>query len=1107
MVFQADRVARAHSPHHCPTSLRRNAQKHSDIERQCPRRAEARRRRAVKTAGDLAPGSQPGVLEILSNTNQSLSECFEQIVRIHGLRRAIGSGAWRPNYRELNSVANALAQSLIASGGKSGDRAAILMRYDSPQIAAVLAALKAARVVVVLNPTDPPGRLSEILADAEPTAILTDEPNHSLAEELTGKKLAIISCEEIFSASAGENLNLKIAPDALAFLLYTSGSTGRPKGVMQTHCNLIHNALRLTRGMNLHAADRINLLASLSGGAGVLTAWSALLNGAALCPFAAMEKGVTGLAAWTREHQISVYISSVSLFRNFMRTLEPEEIFPHVRAVRLVAESGTSEDFAEFKKHFRNDCVLVHSLSSSETGNISQVALTQSTLVAEGRLPAGHAAPGIEILLLDENGRETAAGETGEIVIQSRFISPGYWRNETLTAQKFFRAPDGTPRFHTGDLGRLDSDGLLFHAGRKDAQVKIRGYRIELSEIEDALKCLPQIENAAVCVDKTSVGDAQLIAFIIARDETCDAKTLRDALRGSLPGYMTPSGFIFLKKFPLAPSGKIDREALRQIQPPESESSGEPPAGEIEKMLAEIWKQIFNREFISRRDNFFDLGGDSLNAAVIAAKIFHATNVELPLRAFTDFPTLAELACAIEKQRARGIAPGAPKLTHIVRNGPLPMSFEQERTWRHAVKCKKNSDQYTVATAYRLRGALDAGILHECLDVLARRHEMLRTTFDEIAGKPAQIIHPAAPMPMPQFDFSGAPGAEEKANQLLRNEAREPFDLRRGPLIRFTLAKIRDDEHRLLSTAHHIILDASSWKIFFRELAEIYEARQRGETPPQRSDAPQYADYAVRQRETMRREQPLFRETIEWWRELSSRGKPRATKLPLRRLLRRSNANPGEGLIWWGVDPATSLRLDHIGRESRATFFSTRLAVFAALAAAESHRKDLIFGTYATNRNRIELQNMFGFFVNLTVLRLNCDLSRTFRDWLATVRDSVLETQSHAEIPYEILCDELRAAGVQPMKFRIIFGVSDHTSPSHFGGLELNWLERRMETTPSGFTVTFDQHNEAHRCWIAFDARIYAPGKVRKFIERLKKMLDAVSLNPDLPLAEIVTRV
>ena len=585
--------------------------------------------------------------ENLGTVEQSLSDCFARIAARHPSRPAIGAGGWRPAYTELNASANRLAHTLIGGGGASGGRVALLMRHDAPLIAAILAVLKAGGIVVVLNPTDPPTRLKQILEDASPGAIITDSANCELAAQIIEKNQRLVCFEEHLTGPAHDP-EIKVAPGAVAFLIFTSGSTGRPKGVMQTHCNIIHNVLRLSRGMCLQPEDRISLLASPSGGQGLSTMWCALLNGAALCPFPAMEKGVAGLADWMKENKITVFVSTVSIFRHFIRTLKNGECFPAVRLVRFGSEPAISDDFAAYKKHFTAGCVLLNTLSSTETGNVTQLRFTQNDRVAPGRLPAGWPAAGMEILLLDGNGREVRDGEVGEIAVSSRYLSPGYWRNESLTAACFSegRGPDGVRVFHSGDLGRRTADGSLMFMGRKDARVKVHGYRIEVSEIEDALVHQPEVEGAVVGTCEAPNHDTQLVAYVVLRPgRKCTAETLRRILRSTLPGHMVPASFIFLEKFPLTPHGKIDRQALRP--PPENRpppSRGSRPRDIVESQLARIWQSVLEIPRIGRHDDFFDLGGTSIQSAEVLARIEELYGASLSPSTLVEHSTIERLA-------------------------------------------------------------------------------------------------------------------------------------------------------------------------------------------------------------------------------------------------------------------------------------------------------------------------------------------------------------------------------------------------------------------------------------------------------------------------------
>lgn len=577
---------------------------------------------------------------------QTIGDRFAQMVARHAARTALKSETWSPTYAELDAAANRLAHAVIGGGGAPGERIALLLRHDTPLIAALLAVLKTGRVVVVLNQTDPPARLRQILEDAAPALLVTDAANRELAGEIAGPTLQVTTFEEHSSGPASAP-QIKVEPRDLAFLIYTSGSTGRPKAVMQTHRNVVYNARRLSRGMEIRAEDAVTLLASPSGGQGVATTWCALLNGAALCPFPPLERGAAEIADWLPRTGITVVVAAASLFRAFVKTLAAGQQLPEVRLVRLGSESATTEDFAAFQKLFGEACILFLTLSSSETGNITQLRLRRADVVAAGRLPVGFPADGIEVLLLDENGNEVPPGETGEVVARGRYLSPGYWRNESLTAERFTDSdqPETTRLFRSGDLARRDADGLLWFAGRKDSRVKIRGYRVELSEIEEALTRLPEVERAVVVLRPLPDGDTQLIGYVVARDKGVPADALRRALRATLPAYMVPAAFVFLEEFPLTPHGKIDRQALpAPAEPKHAIRRSDKPRDIVEITLVKIWETVLGIAPIGRHDDFFELGGTSLQSIEVLLHIEERLGPLLPPSTLAEYSTIERLA-------------------------------------------------------------------------------------------------------------------------------------------------------------------------------------------------------------------------------------------------------------------------------------------------------------------------------------------------------------------------------------------------------------------------------------------------------------------------------
>ncbi len=1041
----------------------------------------------------------------------SLPVNFARIVAAHGSRKAIGAGSWRPSYDELNIAANRVAAALLARGGSPGDRAAILMDHDGPLIGAILATCKAGRIAVVLNTSHPPDRLRRVIENAGARWILTDARHRDLAAEAGDSKCEAVQFEDHFDRGPAHDPDIRISADTTAVLVYTSGSTGRPKAVMQQHDQIADMVRRHNAIMDFGPEDKILLMGSPSGTQGYIVVWCGLLNGASLCPFPIVERGVTGLAGWLREHGVNIFSSSASIFRQFMKTLSHGERLPFVRAVRLMSEPATSDDFRIFQDHFPGQCRFVHTFGSSEAGNTCHMSLTIEDQVAEGRLPIGHLSPGLEIFLVDEKGQQVAPGEPGDIVVRGRYLSAGYWRDEALTSRHFSVDPEtGLRLFRSSDQARLNADGLLEFVGRTDAQVKVRGYRIDLADVAEALLGVPAVERAIVLPRALPSSDTQLVAYLTLRKgQAASAATLRGALRAVLPSQMVPQAFLFLDEFPLTSHGKIDREKLLQMNTRAERPTVEVPQTKTEALLVDLWREALDLPEVGRQDDFFDLGGDSLSAATVAAGIYDAIGVELSLAALTENPSLAALASIIEGLRHTAHEDDLPPLVGVPREPPPPLSFQQERIWQYS-QSPAASAAYVIARPHQIIGPLDVERLRDCMSHLLSRHEMLRTTFPVVDGRPVQRVHPPAPADLEFVDLSGTPDPAAQISVLREKALARNFDLSRLPLFRFLLIRISEQEHLLYRVSHHVISDGSSWNVYFRELGLLYEAKFRGEALPLPAHEPlQYADYAAWQRDALRPERPAYRAAVAWWKE-NLRERPQPLKLPFRRawrqvLLRgRLQPHPAQGIVVWGTSSETWQRLDALGRMEGATLFMVRLAIFVAQLAASTGERDIIIGSYMSNRNRVALQNMFGFFSNLATLRFRFDSDRTFREWLTGVRSTVGAAAAHSDIPYEELVKELAAQGIARPDIRVIFNMNTDYPVLRFAGLELASLSRSEHQMPWGFSMKLDHRNHGEDSGVYFDAGLYDPAGVRGFIERYKGLLEAVSSRPDAPLRELI---
>ena len=366
------------------------------------------------------------------------------------------------------------------------------------------------------------------------------------------------------------------------------------------------------------------------------TLWSALLNGATLCPFDLKTRGVEALATWMKTEKITVFISVPSVFRQFARqSIEQQSnngqsstrnAFPDLRLVRLGGETLHRGDVGLFRRHFSPQCLLANSFSSTETGNIALFFIDEATVFEGETVPVGFIADGVEVSIVDENNRKVGFDEVGEIVVRSRYLSPGYWRNRALTQQVFQAGRSEHERlYRSGDLGSLSPDGCLQHRGRKDFQVKIRGFRVELGEVEAALKTHAAIRESVVVARPDARGENSLVAYVVAENAVeTRADELRRFLSQRVPQHAIPIFYVYLESLPLTPNGKIDRAQLpapQKIQTQHDDENADAPQDDIEKRLAQIWQKVLKVPRVERHDNFFELGGHSLLAGVLLTKI------------------------------------------------------------------------------------------------------------------------------------------------------------------------------------------------------------------------------------------------------------------------------------------------------------------------------------------------------------------------------------------------------------------------------------------------------------------------------------------------------
>jgi amino acid adenylation domain-containing protein len=594
-------------------------------------------------------------------TECSISDRFRQQARAHAGRLAIKGLDRELTYQALDAAANRAARAILAESGPRQEPILLLFEHGAQMAEAILGALKAAKAYVPLDPSYPVERNRFIAEDSGARLLVTNARNLGHARLLAGSRLRLIELCALDSSVPDEDPNLPSRPDDVALIHYTSGSTGRPKGVVHTHRNALHIALRHTNGQRITADDRLSLLSSYSYGASVGNLFGGLLNGSAVLTFNLKEQGVGGLARWLIAEEVTIYYSVATVFRRFAATLTGEERFPHLRLIRLGGEAIYRDDVETYKSHFDDGCLLHVGLGTTETGVVRECFFDKQTECDQHIAPVGYAVEDMDVLLLDAERRPVAPGEVGEIAVRSRYLSPGYWRRPELTSAAFFPDPDGGSRrvYLTGDLGRMLPGGCLLYAGRKDSQVKIRGYRVETAEIEAALRSAPGVREAAVTVRDDGDGEKRLLAFAVPRDgATLDAAALRSSLRDSLPDFMVPSTFVVRDDLPRTPGGKVDRDRLAALASAvRADRSGFVfPRTDVEARLALLWEEVLGAGPVGARDDFFDLGGDSLSAARLFDRVADVFGARLPASTLLECPTVEQMAGVVARGDSEGSA-------------------------------------------------------------------------------------------------------------------------------------------------------------------------------------------------------------------------------------------------------------------------------------------------------------------------------------------------------------------------------------------------------------------------------------------------------------------
>ncbi|MEU0544990.1 non-ribosomal peptide synthase/polyketide synthase, partial [Nocardia sp. NPDC005978] len=960
---------------------------------------DAAERKSVRQWGDA--GSAPDPI--------TLNEMLARAAARFPEHLAVADAGHRLTYGELDRWSNRCARLLIERGAGPERVVAIALPRSAAWVRAVWAVAKTGAAFVSIDPAQLHERNRFVLTDVDAAVVLAHTGTPTGAQKsgpaewhddgigfIDPDLVDLLEFSDVPVTDADRSASVR--PGNTAYLVYTSGTTGTPKGVAVTNAGLAAVTTEQRRRFELGVDARVLAVAARTFDAAVFEMLSVVTAGSALI----VAPGETFAGPDLTELIEAEGVTHACLTPAVAATLDARRL----DTLRVLMVAGEACPQTLVRQWSRSDSAGVRRLFNLYGPSETTIWAAVAELLAGEQVSLGGPIPGLRLTVLDAWLRPVPLGVVGELYIAGPGVARGYLGQAGLTAGSFVADPDGTDgarMYRTGDLVRWvpsgDTHALMF-AGRADRQIKIRAQRLELGEIETALARLAEV-GAAVVVPHTAGEDpggaVRLAAYVTpAPGQFPDPDAVRQEVAQRLPSFMVPGIVIVLDALPLTSSGKVDRRALPA--PEWVTVTYRAPATPFEDIVVAAFTEILEVDRVGADDDFFDLGGHSLSATRVAARVAAAAGVEVSVRDVFDAPTAARLGSLLA-DRSTGVAPGRSAL--VVRERPEypPLSFAQWRMW-FINRLEPDSPAYNIPLVLRLTGELDVAAMTAAIGDVVARHETLRTVFPDRDGNPYQRIIPAAESVTIIEQRRVEPGDLDRELVPL---VRRGFELTTAPPLRVTLLDSGSGEHVLVLVMHHIAADGWSLAPLAQDLALAYDARRAGRAPEWAAPLPvQYADYTLWQREVLGSESDRAsvsaRQVAYWTEQLA--GLPDRIELPADRTRPAVATHRGDTYSF-AVDATTAASLHEIARAHRATVFMVMHAALAIVLARVSGGGDIAVGTPVAGRGDAALDGLIGMFVNTLVLRTRIDEAGSFGDLLDECRRVDLAAFAHADIPFE----------------------------------------------------------------------------------------------------------
>ncbi len=1033
-------------------------------------------------------------IELLENFNntkafypkdKTFHELVEEVVEKTPDKIAVIYKKEKLTYKQLNEKANKLARFLRKKGIKNDRVVGIMVDRCVEMIIGILGVLKAGGAYLPIDPEYPQDRIAYMLEDSKAEILLTEE---RLREKIYFDKEILDIKEDSLYQGEGSNLENINNPHDLVYIIYTSGTTGKPKGVMVEHKNLINIAYGWKKEYHLETFPvKLLQMASMAFDVFAGDLGRVLLNGGEMiiCP-SDIRVDPPSLYKIIKEKEINIFEGTPALIIPLMEYIDENNLdINNLKLLILGSDCCMVEDFKKLNKRFSNKMRILNSYGVTEGTIDSSFYEIKENMDENGNVPIGKPMQNVRFYILDEALKPKGIGIRGELYISGEGISRGYLGKEKLTKEKFIKDPfvKDAIMYKTGDLARWTNNGDAVFLGRIDHQVKIRGYRMELGEIENSILTCDKVKDAAVIAKEEDM-EKYLCAYVVMKEEL-SIENLKKELAQKLPEYMIPAYFIKMEALPLTPNKKVDRKALPDINKNiEKGESYEAPKNEIEKELVNIWEEVLKIKGIGIKDNFFDLGGHSLKATAMAAKIHKKLKVEVPLREIFKTPTIQNLSKYIKALEENTYE----EIKRIHEGEYYPVSSIQKRIYTLS-QLETENTTYNMPGFMEIEGIIDKEKLEKGFLKLIERHEALRTSFEWVEGEILQKIHK-------NFDFKLLYQEGKEATKKYIKDFIKPFDLTKAPLFRVGLIKIKENKHILMVDMHHIISDGRSVEILTHDFLSFYEGKEVEKLKIQ------YKDYAVWEKDKLK-EEKIKKQESYWLKTFEG-------EIPLLNMptdYKRPGMKSSEGGRYsFTIEADLYEKLKHFARENEMTLYMLLLSSFSLCLSKYSNQEDMIIGTVTQGRNSTQTDKLVGVFLNNIAFRCMPKKNKRIKEYLKEVKERVIEGYENQSYPIEEIIEKLNIK--RDLSRNALFDVM--LIHQNYEKEEINTLDWKIKSYPlehkvSDYDMTLYMDEEENKIMVDIEyySKIFKESTIKGFAEHLLKTMNKIVENPKLKVREL----